>query len=189
MQQVVIPAQISGIIFNNQATQKNFTLSPFQHTVWAGCLTHQDVRRLHALIFKTIRINCRDFSRIFRNKDLCEMSELRCFNLAWTVNDILKLHTLCTNPTNSILTTRLIQQSISFSRFPTKIAFADYSTRQIGGSSFINRSKKYAIRYHSIGGISIPKSSKRTWKMLYPYIRNHLSEEKGCAAENHLICI
>jgi len=99
-------------------------------------------RRLNTLVLKTIRLNCRDFNRIFTNKELCEMSELRSFNSAGIVNDALKLFTLCTNPTNTILTTRLMQQSVSFSRFPDRISFVDYSRKCIGCTSFINRSKR-----------------------------------------------
>jgi len=69
------------------------------------------------------------------------MSEIRSFNSARTVIDAVMLFTLCTNPTNTILTTRLMQQSLSFSRFPNKISFTDYSRKRIGRTSFINRSK------------------------------------------------
>jgi len=119
-----------------------FSVLYYCSSLWAGCVNQQDARRLNAIVFKTIRLNCRDFSHIFRNKDLCDMSELRSFNSARTVNDALMLHYLCTNPTNSILTTRLIQQCISFSRFPSRIAFIDYSNRRIGRTSFVNRAKK-----------------------------------------------
>lgn len=119
-----------------------FSILYYCSSVWAGCLKQHDARRLGALVFKTIRLNCRDFNNIFRNKDLCVMSDLRSFDSARTVNDALMLYALCTNPSNTLLTTRLIQQSLSFSRFPARIAFVDYSNRRIGRSSFINRSKR-----------------------------------------------
>jgi len=90
---------------------------------------------------KKIRLNCKDFNRIFRNKELCEMSELRSYNSARIVNDPLMLFAIDTNPTNTVLTIRLMQESVSFFRFPNKISFVDYSRKCIGRSFFVNRCK------------------------------------------------
>jgi len=109
--------------------------------VWAGCLSFQDNRRLNSLIYKVIRLNCRDFSKILSNREICDKTLIRSFNSARIVNDSLMLHSLCTNPTNTLLTIRLMQNSVSFSRFPNKIAFHDQSRKRIGKNSFANRAK------------------------------------------------
>lgn len=101
----------------------------------------QDVRRFNTLVVKTIRLNCWDFSRIFSNKELCEISNLRSFTSVQILNDALMLHFLCTNPSNTVLTRQQMQHAISFYRFPDKIIFIDDSRRRIGRSSFINWAK------------------------------------------------
>jgi len=118
--------------------------------VWAGCLSYSDLRRVNALLFKTIRLHCWDFSRIFRNSELCDMSKIRSFNSTRILRDMITLHRLCTNPSNTILTLRLIEQSYSSSRFPAKLGFFDLSLKRVGRSSFINRSKRIAelITFH-----------------------------------------
>jgi len=119
-----------------------FSIMFYCSSVWAGCLSYQDVRRFNTLVMKTIRLNCRDFSHISSNKELCEMFKLRSFTLVRILNDAQMLHFLCTYPANTILTTQLMQHAISFSRFPDRIAFIDDSRRRIGKSSFINRAKR-----------------------------------------------
>jgi len=110
-------------------------------SVWAGCVSYQDNRRLNTLIYKVIRLNCRDFSRILSNNAICNKTRIRSFNSARIVFDALMLHSLCTNPTNTLLTIRLMQNSVSFSRYPNKLAFHDLSRKRIGKNSFANRAK------------------------------------------------
>jgi len=93
--------------------------------VWAGCLSTQDNRRLNSLIYKFIRLNCRDFSRILSNREICNRTLIGSFNLARIVFDALMLHSLCTNPTYTLLTIRLMQHSVRFSRFPNKMVFQE----------------------------------------------------------------
>lgn len=42
----------------------------------------------------------------------------------------------------TLLTIKLIQQSVSFSRYPDRLAFFDISMKRIGNQSFTNRAKK-----------------------------------------------
>jgi len=107
----------------------------------AGCLSAQDNKRLNSLIYKFIRLNCRDFSRILSNREICNRTLIRSFNSARIVFDALMLHSLCTNPTNTLLTIRLMQHSVSFSRFPNKMAFHDLSRKRIVKNSFANHTK------------------------------------------------
>jgi len=55
---------------------------------------------------------------------------------------IKKLHGLCRNPSNLEFTVRLIQQSFSLPKYPEKLYFFDASIKQMGQSSFVNRSKQ-----------------------------------------------
>lgn len=119
-----------------------FATPELKNNYKAGCLSSQDARRISSLVFKMIRLNCRDFSRILRTTELCVMSRIRSFHSVRIVNDAFMLHSQCTNPNNKILTTRLMQHSVSFSRFPNKIEFIDYNRKRIGRSYFINRSRK-----------------------------------------------
>lgn len=109
--------------------------------VWAGCVSSSDNRRLNSLIYKAIRLNCRDFSRILSNREICNNTQIRSFNSARIVTDAIMLHTLCTNPINTLLTIRLMQHSVSFSRYPNKLAFHDLSRKRVGKNSFANRAK------------------------------------------------
>jgi len=112
--------------------------------IWAGCISSKDLSRLNTLMFKIIRMHCRDFSRIFSNRELCQTSQIRSFNSVRILRDTNTLHSLCTNPTNTLLTLRLIQQSYCHSRFRNRISFFDNSQRKIGRNSFVNRSKRIA---------------------------------------------
>jgi len=112
--------------------------------VWSGCVTAKDLRRLNTLLFKIIRLHCRDFSRILSNAELCQSTNLRSFNSIKLLRDTTMLHGLCSNPSNTPLTLRLIEQSISSSRFPKKLIFYDNSLRRPGRQSFINRAKRIA---------------------------------------------
>jgi len=112
--------------------------------VWSGCVTSRDLRRLNTLLFKIIRLHCRDFSRILSNAELCLSTGLRSFNSIKLLRDTTLLHGLCTNTSNTPLTLRLIEQSISSSRFPKKLTFYDNSIRRPGRQSFINRAKHIA---------------------------------------------
>jgi len=93
-------------------------------------------------LFEIIRLNCRDFLRIFSNHEICEMSGIRSFNSVRIINDTAMLHYLCTNTTNTVLTIWLMQRSLSFSRYPDNKGFIDMSCKQICRQSFINRAKR-----------------------------------------------
>jgi len=121
-----------------------FSILHYCSNVWAGCINSPDRRRLNSLTFKMIRLNCRDFSRIHSNIELCKISKLRSFNSASIKNDALMLYSLVTNNTNTVLTLKLIERAISFSRYPNKLAFFDASKKCIGRQSFANRSKLIA---------------------------------------------
>jgi len=84
---------------------------------------------------------CWDFSRILSNREICNKTLIRSFNSARIVTDTLMLHSLYTNPTNTLLTIQLMQNSVSFSRFPNKIVFHDLSRKRIGKNSFGNCAK------------------------------------------------
>jgi len=109
--------------------------------VWAGCLNVRDVKRIDEVIFKTLRLHCRDFNRTLTNFELCMKSKVRSFVSLKIVNDAIMLQRLCNNPSNTDLTVRLILQSFLLSRHPERINFFDTSTKRIGRTSFVNRSK------------------------------------------------
>jgi len=110
--------------------------------VWGGNLNSIDKRRLNSLIFKTIRMHCRDFNNIFSNRQLCEMTGLRSLDSIRILADSLLLHKIVTMSSSSHLTMRLIQQTTFQGRCPNRLIFFDFSTKRIGRQSLINRAKR-----------------------------------------------
>jgi len=104
--------------------------------VWAGCLSVKGLRRVNTLLFKTIKLHCRDFSRLLSNSELCSTINLRSFNSVRIIRDTTLLHDLSTNLTNTRLT-----QSFCSSRFPDRLSFFDNSQWRVGKGTFINRAK------------------------------------------------
>jgi len=100
--------------------------------------------RIKICDFKSCWLHCRDFSRILSNAELCWSSGLRSFNSVRIIRDTTLLHGLCTSTANTPLTLRLIEQSLSSSRFPKRLSFFDNSIRRYGRQSFINRAKLVA---------------------------------------------
>jgi len=149
-----------------------FSIMYYCSPVWASCLSYQDTRRFNTLVMKIIRLNCHDFSNIFSNGELCEMSNLRSFNSVRTLNDAKMLHFLCTNTSNTLQTTRLMIHSISFSRFPNKLSFIDDSSRRIGRTSFVNRSKKISesipFEWWPMGHITFNRTLKSITPLYLP---------------------
>jgi len=106
--------------------------------------SNEDLRRLNTLLFKIIRLHCCGFSCIFSNAELCLNSGQRSFNSVRIIRDTTMLHVLCTNPSNTSLTLRLVQQSLCSSRYPNRLSFFDNSIRRVGRYSFVNRVKRVA---------------------------------------------
>jgi len=69
--------------------------------IGAGCLSSKNLSRLNSLMFKIIRMHCRDFSCIFNNKELCKTCRIRFFNSVRILRDTNTLHSLCMNLTNT----------------------------------------------------------------------------------------
>jgi len=112
--------------------------------IWAGCLTQSDTKRLETAIMKTYRMVCGDFRKLLSNYEVCRRVNLRSFNSLRLLNDAIFLHKLYSEPSNTAITIRMIQQSFYNSRFPDRIHFFDASHKRVGRSSFINRSKLIA---------------------------------------------
>jgi len=112
--------------------------------VWASCVIAKDLSRLNTLLLKTIRLHCRNFSCILSNAELCLSSGLRSFNSMRIIRDTTFLHAFCTNTTNTPLTLRLIEQSLSSSRYPKRLSFFDNSIHRSGRQSFVHRAKRVA---------------------------------------------
>jgi len=110
--------------------------------IWSGSISFNDNRSLSSLLFKIIRLHCRDFSNIFTNKQLCERTAIRSLNSLKILADCNMLHRLITYPMNMEITLRLIQQSTFSVRFPNRLIFFDFSSKKVGRSSFINRAKE-----------------------------------------------
>jgi len=108
--------------------------------IWAGNLNTQDVRRFETLLNKALRLYCRDHNRTLSNFQLHESSNIRTFKGLVTLNDAIFLHSICST-SNTPLALRLFEQSFTNDRFPERINFCDFSSKRIGRSSFINRSK------------------------------------------------
>jgi len=112
--------------------------------IWAGNLSSLNINRFNKIIFKVLRLHTFDRERSLTNRELCERSGTRNFQSMSILNDTIMLHRLCCNPMNTIITTRLIEQTFTLSRFPARIHFYDTSKRRVGRTSFINRAKKIA---------------------------------------------
>jgi len=110
--------------------------------VWAGCINSIDTRKINTVLFKVMRVHCKDNARILRNSQLCEISNMRTFNSMRIIFDAVMLHSLVSNPLSTNLTLRLIEQSSVSSRYPSKLIFFDYSRKKVGSTSFVNRAKK-----------------------------------------------
>jgi len=110
--------------------------------VWGGNLNTIDRRRLNTLLFKVVRLHCRDFSRILTNKELCETAKIRSMDSIRIISDAKQLHGIVTSFTNTQLTLRLIQQTTVGRRYPDNLVFCDFSRKKIGSQSFINRAKR-----------------------------------------------
>jgi len=109
--------------------------------VWAGNLRLIDVRRLNSVLFKLVRLHCRDFSNLHSYKVLSDMSGIRSLTSLRIMADTIMLYRLVTYPLNTEITLRLIQQSSFSFRYPNRIVFFDFSINMHGRSSFIYRSK------------------------------------------------
>jgi len=112
--------------------------------IWAGCINASDTRRINTLLFKIMRLYCKDHNRTLTNRELCLTSGLRTFNSMRIVTDAVMLHNLFVTPINTNLTLRLIEQCSFNSRYPQRPFFFDYSVKQVGRNSFINRAKRIA---------------------------------------------
>jgi len=110
--------------------------------IWGGNISHNDHRRLSSLLFKIVRLHCRDFSNIFSNKQLCERTSIRSLTSLRILADCNMLFKLVLYPLNTEITLRLIQQTSFSARFPNRLIFFDFSCKRIGRTSFINRSKR-----------------------------------------------
>jgi len=137
-------SNLQWLLFLNSVQHKHIIFAHFLSVVFycspvrAGCISSSGNRRLDSLFYKVIQLNCRDFSRILSNREICNNKQIRSFNSARIVTDTLMLHTLCTNPTNMLQTIRPMQHSVSFSRYPNKLAFHDLSRKCVGRNSFAN---------------------------------------------------
>jgi len=112
--------------------------------VWAGCLTQRRCQKLDRVIFKIYRFYCRDFKRLLSRFEVCRRTKLRSFKSLRLINDAIMLHRLYSDPSNTTITIRFIDQAFSLSRFPDRIGFFDTSQKRIRKSSFVNRSKYIA---------------------------------------------
>jgi len=112
--------------------------------VWAGFLTQRQCQKLDRVIFKIYRFYCRDFKRLLSRFEVCRRTRLRSFNSLRLINDAIMLHRFYSDPSNTTITIRFIDQAFSLSRFPDRIGFFDTSQKRIGKSSFVNRSKYIA---------------------------------------------
>jgi len=128
-------------ISHNYCNSHIISLFAYCMPVWGGNLGTVDKRRLNSLLFRVIRMHCRDFSRILSNKELCQRSKIQSLTSIRIQSDALMLFKLTTQPTNLDLTLRLVQQCTFSCRYPEKISFFDYSSKKIGKMSFVNRAK------------------------------------------------
>jgi len=111
----------------------------FGMPIWAYNSNLIDRKRLNTLLLKVTRLHCRDFDRIFSNRELFEASGIRSFESLRIVTDSIMLHRLVTHPTNTELTIRLIQHTTLNTRYPNNLIFCDFSSKRIGRHSFANR--------------------------------------------------
>jgi len=141
----------------------------FSISVWGANLNSRDKRRLASLLFKIIRLHCRDFNNIHSNKELCEMNKFRSFDSVRIMADATMLHRIVTLNSCSSLTIRLIQQTTFSGRFPNSLIFFDCSNMWIGKHSFINRAKQISelIRFPWIDLNA--EQFKRKLRALIPY--------------------
>jgi len=149
-------------------------MSPLSYAMplWCGNISANDNIRLSSLLFKIIRLHCRDFSNVFSNKQLRERTGIRSLTSLRILADTNMLFKLITFPLNTEITLRLIQQSTFSARFPNRLIFFDFSCKKVGRLSFINQSKRVSelipFDWHQMS----LQRFKRTMKSVTPiYIR------------------
>jgi len=110
--------------------------------VWADGVSMADARRIDTMLFKTMRLLCRDHLKRLTNMALCEAAKLRSFKSLRKISNSTMLSKLVMHPNDiNYLTERLIMQSTFNSRQLGMLRFFDMSTKRVGKSSFVNRAK------------------------------------------------
>jgi len=143
-----------------------------------------DVWRLNSVLFKLVRLHCRDFSNLHSYKELSDTSGIRSLTSLWILADALMLYRLVHFLLNTKITLRLIQQSSFSSRNPNCTIFFDFNTKIHGRSSFINRSKYVSelisFPWHNLSINTFKSKLKRSiptfveWLSFYFWERNVL---------------
>jgi len=149
----------------------SFVISRIAYSIslWGANLNSRDKRRLASLLFKIIRLHCRDFNNIHSNRELCEINKFRSLNSIRIMADAIMLHRIVTLNSCTSLTIRLIQQTTYSGRFPNSLIFFDCSNKWIGRHSFINRAKQISevIRFPWID--LTPEQFKLKLRQQIPY--------------------
>jgi len=110
----------------------------FGSQVWAGCINSIDSRKINTVLFKIMRVHCKDHGRTLRNSKLCELSNLRTFSSMRDVFDAVMLQK--PHKHHHCITSNWIV--IFLFQIPFKTIFFDYSLKRVGSTSFMNRANK-----------------------------------------------
>lgn len=144
-----------NIINSHVISQFTFALP-----IWGANISYNDNRRLSSLLFKIIRLHCRDFL-IYSWIDNCVIQPQLDL---WSRYEYWLLYNLISSSMNFKFTLRLIQQTSFSPRFPNILIFFDFGCKRIVSTSFINHSKKISklipFKWHKLSLNQFKKKMK-----------------------------
>jgi len=110
-------------------------------SLWGANIRSYESKQIDTLINKLLRLHCFDFHRRIPNTELHRLTGCRSFKSLRTIFDACTLHQICTEALSTPLTLRLMEQSYTRERVANRVFFFDFSSKQTGKSSFVNRAK------------------------------------------------
>ena len=136
--------------------------------LWGGCSPVKSMQRMWSLYYKFLRLLCKDFLKLFNNRELLIKSEMRSLDSLFTSQCCKTLHNVCYNLVPDQLAMSIFSRGYYNDRYPNRLFFPRCNSKVVGMNSFTNRLRslealqfewlnKTAKEFNDEISISIPK--------------------------------